>query len=159
MEQNHETQEVVLETKANTLLLLVVLGIISALMLYSIYLTASVFSEFTDVGLVSAMWKSASGGGAIIHGITLVIMVCIGLMHFVNKIIGEKSQLISRVISKLLKLPVGILLVMISLWLGFLGYGKFETGVTDANLNGGGYILEWINVASILYLTFFVKKI
>jgi len=153
---NEQTQ---IENKANTSVLMIVLGAIIALMLYSIYLTGSLVANLSNVGLFGAMWDSALGGGATVHAMVLFVALIIGAAHLLNKAIGEKSQVIAKVISKLMKLPVSLVLIFLALWLGALGYGKFDTNVTGANLNGGGYVLELINVVSILYLTFFVKKV
>ena len=97
--------------------------------------------------------------GMYVHGFAILVIVAIGLLHAVNQAIGKRSPIIERIVRILLKLPINIILALLALFLAFMGYGKFEVGLDAANANGGGYILDWITAASLLFLVLFVKKV
>jgi hypothetical protein len=152
--------DVVVEKQANSVVLYTALGVNILLMIYAIYLTGSVVASLSqDVSIVSAMWQMTTESGMIVHGIGILTLIVIGILHAANQAIGTKSPIIEKIARILLKLPINIILVLLALFIAFMGYGKFEMGVTVANLNGGGYILDWITGVALLFLVFFVKKI
>ena len=147
------------EKQANSMVLYSALGLNAALLLYAIYLTGSVVADVSNTPLLTSMWEMTTGGGTIVHGLGVLVCLAIGLLHAANRAIGKKSPLIEKIAGILLKLPINIILLLLALFLAFLGYGKFETGLNTANLGGGGYILDWANTAALLFLVFFVKKV
>ena len=151
--------EVVVEKKANSVVLYGTLTVTSLLLIYAIYLSGSLVSKFDGLSLPMAMWEISTGGGMMVHAVSILVLFSIGLIHFLNKLAGEKSMLIEKIAGILLKLPINIILLLIALFLAFMGYGKFSVGINAENLNGGGYILDWVTVAMLLFLVFFVKKV
>ena len=160
IQMNENTNgEVVVEKQANSIVLYIALGVNAALMLYTIYLSGSVAAGISQSSVLIAMWDMTSSGGVLAEGLGILVLLVIGVLHTVNQAIGKKSLLIEKIASILLKLPINIILVFLALFIAFLGYGKFEIGMSGANLNGGGYILDWVNAAALLFLVFFVKKV
>ena len=152
--------DVLAEKQPNSLVLYTSLGVNIVLMIYAIYLSGSVLASFSqDVSIVSAMWRMTTESGMIVHGIAILSLILIGVLHAANQAIGAKSPIIEKIARILLKLPINIILVLLALFVAFMGYGKFEMGLTGANVNGGGYILDWVTVVTLLFLVFFVKKI
>ena len=154
------TDDIVVEKKANSAVLYAALGVNIVLMIYAIYLSGSILASIKqDVSIVSAMWQMTTESGMILHGIAILMLILIGILHAANQAIGAKSLLIEKIARILLKLPINIILVLLALFFAFMGYGKFEVGLAGANANGGGYILDWITVATLMFLVFFVKKV
>jgi hypothetical protein len=157
---NEVNDDALVEKQANSAVLYTALCINIVLMLYAIYLSGSVLVSIAqDVSIASAMWQMTTESGMILHGIAILTMLAIGILNAANRAIGAKSPIIEKIARILLKLPINIILVLLALFFGFMGYGKFEVGVVGANVNGGGYVLDWITVASLMFLVFFVKKV
>jgi hypothetical protein len=152
--------EITVEKQANSFVLYLALGINIVVLIYSIYLAGSVAIAIQpDLSIISAMWEFTTNGGMMVHGFAILALIMIGLLHSLNQAIGRKSQIIEKIAIILLKLPINILLIMLALFIAFMGYGKFGVGIDGANPNGGGYVLDWITTGTILFLVFFVKKV
>lgn len=152
--------DVIVEKQANSFVLYLALGVNIAVLIYSIYLTGTVAVAIQpDLSIFLAMWEFTTNGGMIVHGFAILALITIGLLHALNQAIGKKSRLIEKIAIILLKLPINILLIMLAFFIAFLGYGKFEVGMSGANANGGGYALDWITAGTLLFLVFFVKKV
>ncbi|MDA9570205.1 hypothetical protein N9R62_03585 [Porticoccaceae bacterium] len=157
---NKTQDEEIIEEKANSVVLYTALGINIVLMIYAIYLSGSVATAVQpDLSIGTAMWEFTTSGGMVVHGFAISALILIGVLHAANQAIGKKSPLIGKIARILLKLPINIILVLLALFVAFMGYGKFEVGMNTANLNGGGYILDWITAAALSFLVFFVKKV
>jgi hypothetical protein len=155
----NKTEDQVINVKktANSVVLYGVLAVNIGLLLTGIYSAGSLISGITGVPLFTAMWTNATEGGTILHSIGILVCATIGVLHLANRAIGMKAPLVEKVAGILLKLPVNIILIMLVLYVAFLGYGKFQVGGTGAL--GGSFILDWITAATLLFLVFGVKKI
>ena len=151
--------EVIIEKQANSVVLYAALGINVVLLIYAIYLSGSILANISNLSITTAMWQMTTESGMMVHGFAILVIVAIGLLHAANQAIGKRSPIIEKIARILLKLPINIILVLLAPFLAFTGYGKFEVGVNFANANGGGYILDWITAATLLFLVLFVKKV
>lgn len=148
------------EKRANSLVLYTALGANIVLMIYAIYLSGSVVASVAvDTSIVSAMWQMTTVGGMVSHGIGILILILVGILHAANQALSSKSPIIGKIAGILLKLPINIILFSSALFIAFMGYGKFAVGITSANLNGGGYILDWMTGVALLFLVLFVRKV
>tara|TARA_B100000242_G_C42772812_1_gene359902 strand:+ start:76 stop:555 length:480 start_codon:yes stop_codon:yes gene_type:complete len=159
MSENIENNSRSLEKKAISVSLYIILIINSALLLYGIFSAGKLIAYYDNVNLIDAMWGSAQGG-TIVHAIGIAVCLAIGILHWVNTIIGKKAEILERVISILLKLPVNIIFLLIACYFAFLGYSKYSVvGGSEDNLLGGNYIIDWITACTLLYLVFGIKKV
>ena len=153
-------EEQIIDKQANATVLYAALGVNALLLFYSIYLSGSaVVSVQPDMALPTAMWEMTSGGGMLAHGFGILAMIAIGLLHSINRAVGKRSPLIEKIARILLKLPINLILLLFAGFIAFMGYGKYSTGTAGINLLGGGYMLDWITCATLLFLVFFVKKV
>lgn len=148
-----------LQRTANSAVLFISLGVVAAPIAYSLYQAGLVVSSVSDLSVYGATWMNATEGGTIVHGAALMVLLLIGVLHIANRKIGAQLPLLERIVSLLLKFPVAFVLLTFASWIGFMGYGKYEVGINTANLNGGGYALDWICAAALVYLMLFVKKV
>ena len=157
MEENQPVTESVI-TKANTTVLFAVLAINIALLGAGIYNAASNIAAVANVSLFEGV-KAASGTW--VHMIGVCALILIGFLHIANKMLSEKLPFISSLASLVLKVPVNAVLLILALWMAWIGYGKYSVGLQGAGMDimGGGYILDWVTAVALVYLVFAVKKI
>ena len=148
-----------IQRTANSAVLMISLALVAAPIVYSMYLAGVAVSSVSDLSIYKATLDNATYGGTILHGAALLVLLLIAVLHIANRIIGSHLPVLERVVSLLLSVPVNLVLLICALWLAFLGYGKFDTEVTEANVNGGGYVLDWICAGAIIYLMLFVRKV
>jgi hypothetical protein len=146
------------EKAANSVVLHIVLLLTVGLLLSGIIIAGNLISSVTNMSLLEGAWSGATEGGTIAHTFGILVCITIAILHEANKAVGKKNQVIEKVASILLKLPVIVILLLVALFIAFMGYGKFSTGA-DESLMGGSYVLDWVTSVVILYLTFFVKKV
>jgi hypothetical protein len=152
--------DVKIQKQANSIVLYAALVVNFVLIIYAIYLTATIGAMLEPTAsIVGLMWEFSTSSSMLYHGVAILTLIIIGVLHAANQAIGQKSPLIEKIAGILLKLPINLILICFALFFAYLGYGKFATGVTSANLLGGGYILDWITAAAQLFLVFFVKKV
>jgi hypothetical protein len=148
-----------IQRAANSAVLMISLALVAAPIVYSLYLAGSVVSSVSDLSIYRAIWINATEGGTSLHGAALLILVLIAVLHIANRIIGAHLPVLERVVSLLLSVPVNLVLLVCAVWMAFLGYGKFDINITEANVNGGGYVLDWICTGALMYLLLFVRKV
>ena len=151
--------EVATEKQANSVVLYAALAVNIILFMVNIYQSGFLIAQVTGVPISNAMWMTATQGGSIYATLGILICLIIGILYKLNAEIGKKVRIIESIARILLKLPINFVLLIIALWVAWIGYAKFNVGVSDANLLGGGYVLDWVSAIAILFLVFFVKKI
>ena len=150
-------EQISTEVKANNLILFAALFANVVLFIVMIYQGAQILIPLGET-LPNAMYMVATHG-SIYATLGIVVCLLIGILNRVNEAIGTKAPLVKSIAGILLKIPVNFILVCVALWTGFIGYGKYDVGVTGSVGMGGDYIIDGVSVLATLFLVFFVRKI
>ena len=117
------------EKTANSLVLHLVLLVAIGLLLSGIIIGGNLYSSISNASLLESSWMFATQGWGMLHGFGVLVCIAIAILHEANKAVGKKNQVIEKVASILLKVPVILILLVTALYIAFVGYTKFSMGI------------------------------
>jgi len=151
--------EIIIDQKANNLVLYFALAVNVVLFSIGIFQTASLISDVTLAPFTEVLVMQVTRGSGIVPAAGIITCLIILILNRLNVAIGKKVPLIASIIKIFLKIPINFILLLFAAFYGISAWGAYSVGSGDIAVGFGTIVIQVANLLSLLFLVFFVRKI